>query len=578
MTPTPTTRRWLIAEPDSRAETLARQLRTGRLVAQLLINRGLAEPAAARAFLQPKLSDMHDPAELPGCEAAAERVIAAVRAGQKITLYGDYDVDGMTGLAILYRLLRLLEADVEFYIPHRIDEGYGLNLEAIEAIAAAGTKLVVTVDCGISAVACAARAAELGLTLIVTDHHAPGPDLPPAAEIVHPTVRPGYGNEHLCGAGVALKLAWQIARSDGGAKRVSDALRDFLLDATCLAALGTIADVVPLVGENRAIAAFGLRGLATSSHPGIAALIDAAGVDRRKVGEYDVGFQLGPRLNAAGRMGHAAEAAELLIRPEANDCGAIAASLTQVNNQRRTVEKAIAEQAAERVVSQGLDGPGNRVIVLADESWHAGVIGIVASRLVERFCRPVVLISLANGRGAGSCRSVEGYHIAEGLRACEQHLLGCGGHAMAAGLKIAPEDVPAFSAALTAHAAENVSDEMMTPTLRIDAETTLGELSTPVAKQIQSMAPFGAGNPAPMLAVRGAQLLMAPRRIGSTGRTLSMLLGQGDRRIRCVGFGMGDLADRLVGVRTVAVAGQPQINAFRGRESVELMLRDVRWE
>ncbi|NQU76306.1 MAG: single-stranded-DNA-specific exonuclease RecJ [Planctomycetes bacterium] len=570
--------RWQIAEPWDGTDDLARRLRTGRLIAQLLHNRGLDDAEAARAYLTPKLADLHDPEALSGAAEAAERIIHAVRSGEKIVLYGDYDVDGMAGLAILYRGLKLLGADVGYYIPHRVDEGYGLNVSAIETIASGGAKLVVTIDCGITAIACAERAAELGLSLIVTDHHNPGLSTPPADAVVHPAIGGSYPNPHLCGAGVALKLAWQICRTACGARRVTEQFKAFLLDATCLAALGTVADVVPLVGENRVLASFGLKGLPVSEHPGLMALIAAAGLAGRCVGEYDVGFLLAPRLNAAGRMGHAAQAAELLIRAEEIDCEAVARSLTAVNAERQKVQQVIHEQAIEMILETDSDRPDRRVIVLARQGWHAGVIGIVAARLVEQFHRPAVLIALDGDTGSGSGRSIAGYHLAEALTACGEHLQTHGGHAMAAGLRVAAKDVSAFTEALTDHAHRHIGEEMLTPSLRIDAAVKLGELSVPVVRQIESMAPFGAGNPPVVLAVRDAVLCTPAKRMGQAGKTLCLLLGTGRERLRCVGFGMGDAAENLIGVRTVHVAGQPVINRFGGQTSVEMHLKDLLWD
>lgn len=568
---------WKVADPWPGSADLAARLRSAPLVAQLLHNRGIETPEAARAYLAPKLTDLHDPQQLAGTAEAARRITRAAQAGERIVLYGDYDVDGMTGSAILYRCLTLLDAQVDFYIPHRIEEGYGLNLEAVETLARDGAKLLVTVDCGIGAAACVERAGQLGLDVIITDHHALGSDLPAAAGIVHPHLG-DYPNRDLCGAGVALKLAWQICRDASGSPKVTAALREFLLDATCLAALGTIADVVPLRGENRVLAAYGLRGLPQTRHPGIRALIAAAGLDGKRVGEYDVGFQLAPRLNAAGRMGHAREAAELLVFPERCDCTAVAAALTRQNEERRRVEREIADQATEMVLARRLDADGSRVIVLAAEGWHAGVIGIVASRLVERFSRPTVLISLDGEIGQGSGRSVEGFHLAEALASCGEHLVSHGGHAMAAGLKIDAARVDSFAAAMAEHAAMRLTDDMLVRRLAIDAEARLVELSAPVVQQIRSMAPFGAGNAPVVLAVRKARLAIPAKRIGQTGNTLSLLLAQGDARMRCVGFGMGPLADRLAGVAEVDVAAEPVINNFNGRQSVELMLKDVRWD
>jgi single-stranded-DNA-specific exonuclease len=563
---------------------VARRLKTSRLIAQVLHNRGLDEPDDIARFLDPKLTDLHPPELLGGVDAAAERLCRAVRDRQKVCIYGDYDVDGMTGVAILYRLLTSAGGDVTYYVPHRIEEGYGVNAEAIEKIAADGARLLVTVDCGVAAIEPLARAAALGLEAIVTDHHEPGERLPQALAVVHPALPGGeYPNPELSGAGVAFKLAWQVARRLCGSDRVDEATRQFLLEATSLAALGIIADVVPLLGENRILAAYGLRGLAAVEHRGIRALISSAGLDGSKLDSYDVGFRLAPRLNAAGRMGHARLAVELLARPEQARCVEIADYLERQNAPRRRVERAIFRRAAERVEAGDVPAPSDRVIVLASEQWHAGVIGIVASRLVERFARPAVLIALDGPAGQGSGRSIEGFHLRDALAACAEHLTGFGGHAMAGGLRLAADKVGDFAAALAEYAAEHLPPELLTPALSIDAEAGLEELDYRVVEQLERLAPFGRGNPRPLVAVRGVEVLSPPQRMGRDGNTVSFIAAQsvtgpaspGAGRIRCVGFGMGSLADELAGVRAIDLAGEPVLNRFNRRTSVELHLRDV---
>jgi single-stranded-DNA-specific exonuclease len=562
---------------------MARRLKLSPLMAQVLHNRGVDDGDDVRSFLHPKLTDLHPPEDLPDIDAAAERLCRAVRDREKICIYGDYDVDGMTGVAILYRLLAPAGADVDYYVPHRLDEGYGVNAEAIEQIAAEGAKLLVTVDCGVSAPAAVARAAELGMDVIVTDHHEPGEALPDCLAVVHPGLPGGsYPNPELSGAGVAFKLAWQTARRLCGSQRVDDATRAYLLEATSLAALGIIADVVPLLGENRILAAYGLRGLAAVKHKGIRALLTSARLVGEKLNSVHVGFRLAPRLNAAGRMGHARLAVELLARPEAARCAEIADYLEKQNAERQRVEREITRQAAERVKAGDAPAPTDHAIVLAAEGWHAGVVGIVASRLVDRFARPAVLIALEGGEGAGSGRSVDGFHLRDALAACAEHLTGFGGHAMAGGLRLPAENVKPFAEAFAAYAAEHIAPELLTPALRIDAEAALAELDYRLVEHLEKLSPFGRGNPRPVVAVRGVEVLSPPQRMGRDGNTVSFIVGPAGGpsakggRLRCVGFGMGRLADELVGVRTIDVAGEPVLNRYMGRVSVEMHLSDVR--
>ena len=570
--------RWDVQPPWPGAGELAARLKTSPLIAQILHNRGFDDPGQVRSFLTPKLTDLHPPQLLSGIDAAVERLRRSVADKEKVCIYGDYDVDGMTGLAILFRCLAMFGVNVDYYVPHRLAEGYGVNAEAVESIAAEGTKLLVTVDCGVTANDPLGRAGACGMDVIVTDHHTPGSELPEALAVVHPAL-PGsqYPNADLCGAGVAFKLAWHFARVMCGGDRVDEPTRSFLLEATSLAALGTIADVVPLVGENRILAVYGLKGLAACEHVGIRALLESAGLTGEKLDAYDVGFRLAPRLNACGRMGHARLAVELLTRAEAGRCRQIAAYLETQNAERQKIERAITEQAAEMVEAGRTPAPCERAIVLASSDWHGGVVGIVASRLVDRFARPAVLIALDGEEGQGSARSIDGFHMRNALAACGQYLTSFGGHAMAGGLRLPAKNVEAFANAFAAYAAEHLSAEALRPALRIDAEASLGELSYPLVEQLDRFAPFGQGNPRPVVAVRGAQILMAPRRLGRGGGTVSFLLADESSRLRCVGFGMGDLAGRLAGINTVDVAGTPVLNRFKGRISVEMHLRDVQW-
>jgi len=576
----PGSRRWEVAPAFAGAEDFGRGLGVAPLVAQMLHNRGVDTPQGARAFLDPKLSDLHDPALLGGTSEAAERIALAVRRGERIVIYGDYDVDGISAVAILHAFLTMVGADVHYYIPHRLEEGYGVNTEAVRKLLADGARLLITVDCGIGAVAPLAEAAAGGADVVVTDHHSPPDRLPDAAAIVHPRVPPDhYPNPHLSGAGVAFKLTWALAREICGSEKVDEPMRDFLLNATCLAALGTIADVVPLIGENRVIAMFGLRGLPGSKHPGLRALLESARLTGERLDAYHVGFVLAPRLNACGRMGHARLAVELLTTAPADRCIKIAEYLAKQNTERQRVEREITAQAEELVRTRGLDGPDHRAIVLASDSWHGGVIGIVASRLVSLFHRPVILIALdGEGIAHGSGRSIPGFHMYEALAACGEHLVGFGGHAMAGGLKILPARIDAFTKAMSDCAREVIGDDALVPAVRIDGESTVGSLGYPVVAQLCKLAPFGQGNPPPVVALRDCEVRTAPRRMGRRGQAVSFHLGQGDASLRAVGFGMGDLADLLAGVKRVDVAGEPGLNTFQGATHVELKLKDVVWK
>ncbi len=567
---------WQVAEPFDGAADLAWKLQTTELVAQVLHNRGLGEIDAARAFMDPQLTALHDPTLLGGAVDAATRIARAVAEGEKIVIYGDYDVDGITATAILHACLSMVGATAETYVPHRLDEGYGVNADAVAALVADGARLIVTVDCGVSAVEALAAATDAGVDVIVTDHHAPGADLPRAEAVVHPRLGAEYPNPNLCGAGVAFKLAWQVAREICGETRVDEQMRTFLVEATALAALGTIADVVPLTGENRVLAVYGLRGLAATKHVGLRALLASARLEGKALDAFDVGFRLAPRLNAAGRMGHARQAVELLTNPSPERASEIARDLDAQNVERREVDRALAEEAIEMALAAGLDSPETHAIVLGSETWHGGVIGIVASRLVERFGKPTVLVSFSGPAGHGSGRSVPGVNLYDAIAACSEHLIGFGGHAMAAGVRITQEALPAFAAALSDHVGAHRTDDPAVTVLDVDAETTLAGLSYPAVSHLARLAPFGEGNPAPVVAVRGCRLIGAPRRMGRSGQAVSLVLGQDGATVRGVGFAMGDLPDHLVGVNTVDVAGTPELNTYQGRTTVQLQLLDVR--
>lgn len=575
---TPNTRRWQVAPPFAGAQDLARQIGTSPLVAGILHNRGIDDPSAAKAFLSPKLTDLHDPSLLCGADEAARRIASAIAAKKKIVIYGDYDVDGITAVAIMDACLKMLGATADFYVPHRLDEGYGVNEQALSKIIADGADMIITVDCGISDRRAIAKATAAGVEVIVTDHHSLPAELPENCPIVHPAVG-GYPNADLSGSGVAFKLAWQIARAVCGNSRVDQPMKDFLLDATSLAALGTIADVVPLVGENRVLATFGLKGLPQSRLPGIAALLESAGLAESRLDAYDVGFRLAPRLNAAGRMGHAMQAIELLTNASAERARQIAVELDAQNSQRQKVERAIAQQAIQMVENAEPEIRDAAAIVLACDQWHGGVIGIVASRLVDRFNRPAIMIALnGDGCGQGSGRSVSGFNLAEALVACSEHLLSHGGHAMAGGLRVQAGQIEPFARAFRKYAEKNISSDRPAEPLAIDAEITAGELSYNVVEHITRLAPFGQGNPPPLVALRCCRLVSAPRRMGRSGQTVSLLLASGDSTIRAVGFGMGDLADDLAGVNRVDVAARPVLNSFNGATNVELQLEDVIWD
>ncbi len=572
-------RDWQVLAPLPQRDEIARDVKTAPLAVQVMHNRNVGDGAAMSAFLNPRFDDLIDPALLTGAPQAATRIARAISDNERIIVYGDYDVDGTTATALLLSVLKTLGANVDFYVPHRLDEGYGLHAEAVKQLIDAGTQLIVTVDCGVTANKIVDQCLAAGVDIIITDHHIPPETLPAATAIVHPNLPGGeYPNPSLCGAGVAFKLAWQVAKEVAGTERVDDTMRAILLDATALATLGTIADCVPLLGENRAMVIQGLKILSRIRHPGIRALLDTANLTDKELTVTDVAFRIGPRLNAAGRMGHADEAIALLSSDDATEARSLASQLEKQNTDRQQVERAITAEAIELAQQAGMAEESCGGIVLASDAWHGGVIGIVASRLVDRFNKPAILIAInGDGVGQGSGRSVEGFHLHDAIMACKEHLISAGGHAMAAGLKINLDAIDTFTAAFTQYATDHPSDQQGRSTLTVDAEVSLAELTYPTVEHLMKLAPFGMGNGEPILAIRDVEIVTAPQRMGKRGQHAHWLVRQGNRSIRVVAFGMGDLVEDLAGVKTLDLAGVPTLNRFNGQAKIELHLKDLHW-
>ncbi len=547
------------------------------LVAQLLINRGVSCDTSSESFLFPQLSHLHAPKTLPGATQAATLIVEAIAAKKRIAIYGDYDVDGITGTAILWHMLTQAGADTVFYVPHRIEEGYGLNVNAVGKLIDDGASLIVSVDCGITAVEVADFVNGADAQLVISDHHTPSDTLPNAAAIVHPRVGGMSPNPDLAGAGVAYKLAWAVAQQLSGAERVTPAYRQLMMKLLPLAALGTIADMVPLDGENRIIAKHGLAAMASSVIPGVQALIKCAGMNGKPVSDYDVGFKLGPRINAAGRMGHARLAVELLTRADDARADEIALYLEEHNRSRQATERRVVKQACEMVDKENLASDARRAIVIASEGWHSGVIGIVASRLVNRYHRPTVVISLDGEVGQGSARSIPGFHLAEAFSACSSHLESCGGHAAAAGLRVKAQNIEAFTEQFVDLANQSLTGKDLVPKLRLDAIANLEELTLPMMEAVQHMGPFGAGNSKPKLATDWIELASEPRVVGRGGEHLQVTFRDKGLTVKAIGFGLADQIEDLKQHRRCQVAFEPIVNEFNGRRSVEMQMLDIRF-
>jgi len=577
----------LLSHDTSAVEHLASALQLPAIVAQLLLNRGLGALESAKHFLQAPLTDLHPPQLLPGLAEAADRLMNAVRAGRRVCVYGDYDVDGITGTAILTQVLRLLGAPaVDFYVPHRLEEGYGLNAEALRQLAGSGTALVVTVDCGIASVAEAEEARRLGLELLITDHHEPGPALPEAAALVHPRLPGGsYPFGGLSGSGVVFKLAWALCQRACGSERVTPRFREFLLDSMTLAALGTVADMVPLHDENRLFVRHGLARLRRARSVGLKALLDSAGLgERADLCAADIGYRLGPRLNAAGRLGCARLVVELLTTASEQRAVELARYLEDQNQKRQQLERQIfgqAQQLAEKELAEKDGGEAAPALVLAHPDWHAGIIGIVAGRLAELYARPVLLIALRQDRagpcplGQGSGRSVPGFPLHEALRACADHLHSHGGHKAAAGFRIQPDQVDAFRERFRVYAAGHFASRLPAPRLVIDAEVPLSALTLGLLRDLDRLEPYGADNLRPLFLAGGLQVVGTPRRVGGGERHLQFQVQQNGTRLRTIAFGLSDRAEELMSAGgQCCLVFTPRLNEWQGRRSVDVEVID----
>lgn len=553
------------------------------LITRVLAARGLRDPETAAAFLDPSLKRLHDPSLMPDLDKAAQRLLRALHDREPIAIYGDYDVDGVTATAILWHTLHALapDADVRTYVPHRLDEGYGLNEEAIRELAAAGAKVIISVDCGVTAVGPARVARDCGVDLIITDHHnLPEGEgaLPDAYAVVHPR-RPGsrYPFGELCGAGVAFKLAWRAATMAAGGERVSPKVRDVLLEMLPLASMGVVADVVPLVDENRVIASWGLPRIRASTLEGLRALVRASGLDGESIDAEAVGFKLGPRLNACGRMGHAREAVELLTTARGARASEIAQMLTRKNEERRTVEKAILDEAIALAEAAGMTRDERRAIVLSRPGWHSGVVGIVCSRLVERFHRPTILLGEQDGVCHGSGRSVDGFPLAHAIARCTEHLISHGGHDMAAGLKLQRDSLDAFVEAFTSVVNEAIRPDQLHGRASFDCDATIAELSGDVVRELRRLGPFGRENPPITLRMPSVRVEGRAQTMGRENLHLSMHVrdANGSRPMRVVGWQWGRRVAEFAPGTPLDLLLRPGISTFGGSPRVECELVDA---
>ena len=554
--------RWTIPDCEaSTARSLARALGLSETTARVLVRRGLADPGAAHAFLE-GADPGHDPFLLGDMGAACDAVRTAVATGKRICVHGDYDVDGICATALAVLILRELGADVEWHLPSRFEEGYGVSRDTLARLAREDCGLVLTVDCGITAVSEIAEAKAAGLEVVVTDHHRPGETLPDCPIVA---TRPSaYPFPELCGTGVVYKLGQALLGTDS----------ELLHRQLDLVALATIADVVPLVDENRALAIAGLRALARTQRPGLRALMETARVDPATVDEGAVGFRLGPRINAAGRLCRPVEALELLLTDDPDDARRLAERLEVLNRDRQAVEQRILREAIEHVEAWPESRRGRRAYVIADEGWHEGVIGIVASRLVERFHRPVVLLAGEDGEWKGSGRSIPAYDLHGGLAACSELLERWGGHRAAAGLSLPAARLDAFVEAFAAHADSMLDHSDLEPVTRVDAAVSPRELTLDLAGELGRLAPFGLGNPGVTLLLASCEIA-EPAAVGEGRHLRFRVRDRGRDAGSAIAFGMGAQLDRLRHVGAYDVAFRLEENRWNGTVAPQLVVRRV---
>ncbi len=558
---------WRVIPPHvTLKKEMSSHLGVSDIITQVLINRGITNKDIAKDFLFGGAEKLGDPYLLKDMEKVVTRIVKAIADKEKIMIYGDYDVDGMTSSALLLRVVRDLGGVVDYYIPDRQTEGYGLNGDALTVLAETGTDLLITVDCGISAVV-EVENIKSQIDIIITDHHEPPAQLPDAYGIINPKqTECQYPEKNLAGVGVAFKLCQALWQRYHGREPI-------FLNYIDLVAIGTVADIVSLTGENRILVKLGLAAIANTNNIGLQALMEVCSIDKKQIDTGKIGFGIAPRLNAVGRMSTATHGVELLITQDHERAKELAVQLNEENTQRQAVEKEI-QEAAETLVSN-IDMSDAKILVLAGEGWHSGVIGIVASRLVEKYYRPVVMISLQEGIGKASCRSIPALDIYDALQQCSDILVKFGGHRQAAGLSILPENVDELRRRLTTIATHCLTTEDYIPILTVDSVVSLSEMNTDFLKQLECLKPYGMGNPSPVFACENLDLKDI-RTLGKEAQHLKLKVAQGNCINDVVAWRLGELADHLQEQNKIDVAFFPEVNEWQGRSTIQLRAHDVR--
>lgn len=562
--------RWTFYPETSReaVRRLMDGLKISPVLARVLGNRGITTVAEGQRFLSPAVGDLHDPFGIPGMEAAVARIAKATEAGERIGVYGDYDVDGVTGAALLFRFFRDLGADTIFRVPNRMREGYGLTESGIDEFARAGVTLLVSVDCGTNSVHEIAYARDRGIDTIVADHHTASETLPNAVALVNPHL-PGstYPFKYLTGVAIALKVAIAVCRARG----LPD---DRALADLDLVAVGSIADVAPLIGENRTLVKRGLRVLSDSRKVGFRELIRVAGFEGKEIGVWEVAFGLAPRINAAGRIGDARAAVELLTTDSVEVARERAEGLERENSRRRELDLDILNTAL-GMIGEAETAVERKAIVLASDAWHPGVIGIAASRVKERYARPTILIALDGELGRGSARSVPGFSLYEALARCSDTLVAFGGHEQAAGFTIERRMIETFRERFLAYAGERLANTDLSPTLRIDGAVPVSHLAIELYEEIKLLRPFGPENSEPVFIAKGLELAGRPQIVGRGRTHLKFAVRDGDRRIEAIAFDKADLMAAVADGEPIDLAFTLGENNYLGDRQLQLRVKDI---
>ena len=561
--------RWSLLNPNQNTvSSVKKAFRTSEVIAKVLANRNILNPNLARPFFTPNLDMLHNPYLMQDMDKAVERVLKNIKSGKPIMVFGDYDVDGTTGAAALYLAFQKFGADVTYYIPDREKEGYGLSYHGIEVAKDIGIDLIITCDCGINAFVQVDFANEQNIDIIITDHHTTDTELPKAHAILNPKRKDcEYPFKGLCGGGVAFKLITAIGN------KLNIPLTDYE-EIIPLITLGIAADVVPIKDENRVLVHHGLNILKNLEKPGLKTLLELAGLK----GHISVGqlvFSIAPRINAAGRLGDANRAVELLVTDDQDKARLLVKELDNENKRRQIIQQAVVDEALLKVNAEA-DLKNENALVLANAGWHPGVVGIVASKIKEEFNRPTIIIALENGSGKGSARSVAGFDLYEALTACKTHLDGYGGHPMAAGLTLSNQKLEDFKKAFIDFANERLTKENLQATLTLDSEMTLQDITPRFMEFLDKLSPYGPGNMRPKFAIRNVEIAGVPKVIGKTGEHIRFKIKQGLKSYPAVGFGLSNKYEMLITGQPVDIACVVETNEWQGNTSIQMNVRDIK--